>query len=165
MNKAVMLDIETMGTKLTAPIISIGAVVFDDKDLYDQFYMVPEWEGIPELSTIEWWMTNASGRIDELCLGKSKTPVKTVLSELVRFVGKMPVYGFGSNFDNAIVRASCERNGVQCWTYRQDMCFRTVVNLFDPERQLKVKPDNPHNALSDAIAQANWMQRIFEHPL
>lgn len=64
-----MIDLETMGTRPTAAIVSIGAVFFDTESelLGDEFYerielnsVIQHEETTLEADTIKWWLTQSS---------------------------------------------------------------------------------------------------------
>lgn len=59
-----MIDLETMGNKPSAPIVSIGAVIFDPStgEFGPDFYRVVSLKSsvdggaVPDADTIMWWM-------------------------------------------------------------------------------------------------------------
>lgn len=71
-----MIDLETMGNKPTAPIVTIGAIFFDPQtgSLGAEFYMAVnlasamEQGATPDGDTILWWLKqSAEARADQTC--------------------------------------------------------------------------------------------------
>lgn len=73
-----MIDLETMGNKPNAPIVSIGAVFFEPStgELGEEFYRVVSLKSsmdggaVPDPDTIMWWMQQseeARSAINGLC--------------------------------------------------------------------------------------------------
>ena len=160
-----MLDIETMGTGANACIASIGLVRFcvssiGECEIIDTAYYLPKWEGDMDYSTVQWWLTQTVEAQKNLVAmdDKNKMPLSAVLIETVRFVGDEPIWGNGSDFDNMIVLSHCKRLGIKGWSYRNNRCFRTVKNLYAAKAY--TKPEIPHHALYDAIAQAKTLVNI-----
>lgn len=168
----IMLDLETLGTKENAVIVSIGAVFFDADNLGDKFYTALELgEQIRKGrtvsgSTIEWWMkqsTEARSVFSET----RKFEISEALNEFAAFCGKgdVKVWGNGAMFDNAILLNAYEQFGIKRpWSYRNDRCYRTVIAEFkDKYPDVKITNDYgvAHNALDDAIAQAHTLQAVW----
>ena len=167
----VMVDLETMGTSATAPIISIGAVFFDEDGLGKEFYAAVSLEdsvkrgGVIDPSTVIWWMQQEESLLGQFVAeqklgGAVKLP--TALERFTEFVTsecsdrELRVWGNGASFDNVILRNAFEVCGlIEPWRFWNDRCFRTIKSLFGnvPYKQPKVA----HNALSDAVAQAEHM--------
>lgn len=162
----IMIDIETMGTRPTAPIVSIGAVAFDDKGIHKKFYRVVNLEsavaggGIIEPSTVMWWLTQSeearvalTDDIDE--------PLSVVLEAFALWITDLPggpsavrgVWGNGATFDNVLVAEAYKRLDMLApWPFWKDRCYRTVKNMF-PAVEL-VREGTHHHALADAETQA-----------
>ena len=68
----IMIDLETMGTRADAPIVSIGAVAFDAKGIDREFYCTVSLHSavrsgaVIDPSTVMWWLVrqNRAGRAD-----------------------------------------------------------------------------------------------------
>lgn len=153
----VMLDIETMAASANAAIASIGAVKFDDKGVVDTLYRRVEWRGYVSPATVKWWLGQGDRARAEMA-SKDVAPLEDTLKELVRFVGYHPVWGNGSDFDNAIVQHRMILCGIQSWNHRQNRCYRTMKSLYNVEY---TPPEDAHNALSDALAQAEHLRLIL----
>lgn len=172
----VMLDIETMGTGPDAAIVAIGAVKFDPF-LFHKGYAVGkptgfyaaidltssmESGGVVDGGTVMWWLQQTGAARSALLDGN---PLELSLQHFSDWYGSdrnVPVWGNGATFDNVIVRRAYQRLGLDApWSHRVDRCFRTLKNLFpgvEPPPQIGTS----HNALDDALWQAEYMQRIFQ---
>ena len=163
----IMLDLETMGTSNNAAIVAIGAVVFDEASVKDTLYKKIDLcssaahGGVIDASTVVWWLGQNKAAQDEL-IGEGRVNLITALQEFHEWVLDMTnqydvngIWGNGANFDNVILRNAYRNNQMQePWNFRQDRCYRTVNAEFG---QATVTPDVgvKHNALDDAIYQAN----------
>lgn len=169
----VMLDLETMGTRPDAPIIAIGAVVFDqDVGLLNEFYETPSLKSavacgaVMDADTVSWWMRQskearalfaadtcdmefALDRFASWVIEQSKDQLKDVR-----------VWGNGAAFDNVLLSETYKRLKQPVpWMFYNDRCYRTVKSLH---------PDVPyefigveHNALDDAKSQALHLIKIL----
>lgn len=173
-----MVDLETLGTESNAAIISIGAVMFDfEKGLGDTFYRVVNIEsslahgGAISGSTIRWWMTQSE---EARNVFKERTQgIGIVLGEFSAWLSlqassnlidrdNIRVWGNGATFDNVILTNAYKQIGEKRpWSYRGDMCYRTIKNLFPGVEVERV--GTHHNALDDAIYQANHLIAIAKH--
>ena len=171
--KHLMIDIETMGNKPTAPIVTIGAVFFDPQTggLGAEFYMAVnlasamEQGATPDGDTILWWLKQSAEARAAICTDDTKH-IADVLSELSSFISRnadnpsyLKVWGNGANFDNVILRSAYDRADQTCpWQFWNDSDVRTMVLLgkelgFDPKRNMPFD-GVAHNALADARHQA-----------
>lgn len=174
MSNHVMVDIETLDTTATAVVLSIGAVAFDPRG--NERMLERYWKPIDiteqvdrgrtvDTDTFQWWMRQADPARREI----AKKPIDgctiladalTDLRNFIRDVEPAGVWGNGSDFDNAILQHAAKSYGVgELWPYWASRCFRTFAAIHDPDRTLRVRA-NDHNALEDAINQAEWMRKI-----
>lgn len=166
----VMLDIETVDIALTANIISIGAVRFDKScpELQQQTYMVLDLKdgesyGLTQSpETLAWWdKQKPAAREVFACI--NPLPLHYALDTLNQFIAEVPntkVWGNSASFDNLIIRNAFKTAEIKpSWSYRNDMCFRTMLRQFWTER---VNFGIPHNALDDAKSQALTLIKIWD---
>ncbi len=72
------------------------------------------------------------------------------------------IWGNGADFDNVILTSAYKRNDLELpWRYTNNRCYRTLKSLY-PEIKLE-RSGTHHNALDDAISQANHLMSIFSH--
>lgn len=179
-----MIDLETMGNKPTAPIVAIGAVFFDPQsgELGAEFYAAVNLTSamnqgaIPDGDTIIWWLKQSPEARAAICTDDT-LPISLALSELSSFISRnsenpryLKVWGNGTTFDNVIIRASYERAGKVCpWPFWNDSDVRTMVLLgrqqgFDPKVNMPFD-GIAHNALADARHQAKYVSAIWQRLL
>ncbi|HFQ6938158.1 TPA: 3'-5' exoribonuclease [Klebsiella variicola] len=178
----VMVDLETMGKKHNAPIVAIGAVVFDPAtgSIGESFYKVVclessvDWGAVIDPSTVIWWLKQSSEARSAI-VNDDAIPLLDVLLQFREFVSdnvaggskKAQVWGNGASFDNSILRSSYDCIAEDYpWEYWNDRDVRTMVELgqaigFDPKTTIPFEGDR-HNALADAIHQARYVSAIWQ---
>jgi hypothetical protein len=174
----VMIDNETLDTTPSAVILSIGAVKFckhTPDRLGEKFYAVLDIDEQKQrgrtvsADTLEWWQKQSKAARVVLDTTERR-PVHEVLSELHDFIfdidvaaGGMCVWGNGSDFDNPQIASLFQMYGFDLpWKFWNNRCFRTLKAEFknaangEPKRK-----GTHHNALDDAIHQAEYCQAIY----
>jgi exodeoxyribonuclease VIII len=165
-----MLDLETLGTGPESVIIAIGAVKFDPatKIITDVFYEVVDRESSVAIglkidqATVDWWAkqsTEARAAFNE--------PGKPIVGTLMKFKDQFAnqnsvVWGCGSDFDNVIMGSAYRLSGIeQPWKFWNNRCYRTMKSMY-PSVVMK-RSGTHHNAVDDAISQANHLMDILAH--
>ncbi|SBY46189.1 exodeoxyribonuclease VIII [Klebsiella pneumoniae] len=178
----VMVDLETMGKKHNAPIVAIGAVVFDPAtgSIGESFYKVVclessvNWGAVIAPSTVIWWLKQSSEARSAI-VNDDAIPLLDALLQFREFVSdnvaggskKAQVWGNGASFDNSILRSSYDCIAEDYpWEYWNDRDVRTMVELgqaisFDPKTTIPFEGSR-HNALADAIHQARYVSAIWQ---
>lgn len=182
-----MVDIESMGEKPDAPIVSIGAVFFDPASgqTGPEFYKVislesaMEWGGVPDASTILFWLKETSEARSEIVMDHA-IPLDDALLQFKDFIAEnaangkdtVQVWGNGATFDNVLLENSYARTGITCpWKFWNNRDVRTVVELgkavgCEPRYEIPFDGE-PHKAISDALHQVKYVsaiwQRLTEH--
>ncbi|EPV0764117.1 3'-5' exoribonuclease domain-containing protein [Klebsiella variicola] len=178
----VMVDLETMGKKHNAPIVAIGAVVFDPAtgSIGESFYKVVclessvNWGAVIDPSTVIWWLKQSSEARSAI-VNDDAIPLLDALLQFREFVSdnvtggskKAQVWGNGASFDNSILRSSYDCIAEDYpWEYWNDREVRTMVELgqaisFDPKTTIPFEGSR-HNALADAIHQARYVSAIWQ---
>lgn len=178
----VMVDLETMGKKHNAPIVAIGAVVFDPAtgSIGESFYKVVclessvNWGAVIDPSTVIWWLKQSSEARSAI-VNDDAIPLQDALLLFREFVSdnvaggskKAQVWGNGASFDNSILRYSYDCIAEDYpWEYWNDRDVRTMVELgqaisFDPKTTIPFEGSR-HNALADAIHQARYVSAIWQ---
>ncbi|EDT8874386.1 exonuclease [Salmonella enterica subsp. enterica] len=174
-----MIDLETMGTNINAPIVVIACVLFDPQtgEIGPVFYKVislvdaMKSGAIPDGETIEWWLKQSSEARSAILV--DQIPLDDALLQLREFIDEnadekfIQVWGNGATFDNTILRRSYERQGIPCpWRYYNDRDVRTIVELgktigFDAKTVIPFEGVR-HNALDDARHQAKYVSAIWQ---
>ncbi|HIB8334691.1 TPA: 3'-5' exoribonuclease domain-containing protein [Klebsiella variicola] len=178
----VMVDLETMGKKHNAPIVAIGAVVFDPAtgSIGESFYKVVclessvNWGAVIDPSTVIWWLKQSSEARSAI-VNDDAIPLLDALLQFREFVSdnvaggskKAQVWGNGASFDNSILRSSYDCIAEDYpWEYWNDRDVRTMVEHgqaigFEPKTTIPFEGDR-HNALADAIHQARYVSAIWQ---
>lgn len=171
----IMVDLETMGLGNEAAIIAIGAAEFDLTGVRRNFYKVVDLkssvdEGMEmDVETILWWLQQ-SEEARMVFSDEAKISLYDALSEFAQWLlgGEDPtklihIWGNGAKFDNVILSSAYKLIDMhQPWSYKGDMCYRTVKNMFphikagDPGDLIK------HHALDDANYQVDHLIKIVK---
>ena len=176
--KRIMVDLETISSKSNASIVSIGAVYFDQDEVYldKTFYCVVDSVGgvikygrHKDPNTMKWW-AQQSPEAKAVLVDKSALDLKDALNAFSLFAGDTgsvmlnpEMWGNGADFDCVILGNSYEACKMhKPWSYANNRCFRTLKN------EIKLKPGQfvpregtHHNALDDAIYQAKVAQKLL----
>lgn len=178
----VMVDLETLGNRAGCQILSIGAVFFSRLEgpvLGTGFYTVcstrDDAQGRLGLhtnpDTMAWWKKQspeAQGVLREAKLKKT-IQLATALEIFAQYLianaedpAKLRVWGNGSDFDNAILYAAFAAVSQQVpWQFWNSRCFRTLKSEFASVPP-PVRQGTHHNALDDALYQAQHASEIFK---
>jgi len=168
----VMLDLETMGNKSNAAIVSIGAVEFNmiTGETGRVFYEVIDLQSCLDVglkvngSTIYWWMQQDQKARERIC-GEG-----IEISEALRrfniwmqdCVEKVRVWGNGARFDIGILEDAYVATGIAIpWYFRSERDVRTLVS-FAPH----VKDQMPfegvyHDPVDDCKHQIRYCSKIW----
>jgi len=170
-NMHIMVDLETMGTRPNAPIVSIGAVMFNADGIHERLYRnvslasAVRSGAVIDPNTVMWWMAQSEDARTAL-VDETAGSIADALRDLGKMVcgpndALVGVWGNGASFDNVIVSESCRRLGMApLWEFWKDRCYRTVKSAY-PDVKLE-RTGVHHNALSDAETQAEHLIRINE---
>jgi len=168
--KHTMFDAETLGTTADSVIMSIGAVKFDlDSDQIDDegFYVSISIESnlaagrkISE-PTLKWWLQQE--RAAQNVFFEPKQVLEDALLSLSEWLGhsKRYVWSNGADFDLPLLAHAYASFGYEPpWEFWNARCVRTYKTL--PGVDSLPKPPNKlkHNALADAVAQAQYVQSV-----
>lgn len=184
-DKNIMIDIETLGVRHDAAFISLGACYFDpiNNIIDDQntFYRRIDWDsalqnGTITASTIKWWMQQSEKERfeitkDGIAVARALHDFDVWISNITCFrSNEAKVWSKGSDFDIVILRNAY--NNIEKtipWRYNNARDVRTIFDIFDKEDYteeelniLKSKGNRNHNALSDALVQAEKVCMIYQ---
>ncbi|SEG16123.1 3'-5' exonuclease [Marinobacterium lutimaris] len=188
----VMVDLETLSQQPTAAILSIGAVAFNPEtgELGATFYTVVDLQSCIDAGltidggTFYWWLKQAPAAQEAIMeqtvdvttlsddLPQTESNMRRLDQALISFmdfinrktVGERHVHlwGNGSDFDNAILGNAYRASTLPIpWAFWNNRCYRTLKNQF---RDIKLdRSGTHHNALDDAITQAEHAIRLLQH--
>jgi hypothetical protein len=179
----IMLDLETLDTASSAVVTSIGAVAFDPYtagyagfgakfyvELVDDMAAQQQRGRTISGDTVRWWMWQgqAAQRLfsdlpDPEVQRVATVTALTMFSDFVERNGgrNAEIWGNGADFDNVILGSLYEAFDVKRpWSYSRNRCYRTMRSLhWAPTRTDRFGVH--HNALDDAITQAEHLQKIM----
>jgi len=169
-----MLDLETMGKKSNAALVSIGAVEFNKMNGQTgrEFYKVIDLQSCLDLglkieaSTVYWWLQQSQGARDAITVDK-KLPLATVLHMFGKWmddcIKDVELWGNGARFDIGLMEDAY--NACQLpnpWYFRSERDVRTLV-AFKPE----IKANEPtygveHNPIDDCKHQISYCHKTWK---
>lgn len=177
-----MLDLETMGNKALAPIVSIGAVFFDPAtgETGGEFYQVVSLESSmdfgakPDAGTILWWLKQSPEARSAILVDDAVGLVETlenfdgfIADNAANGSASVQLWGNGSSFDCTILESAFELADtpfpIKHWNFRD---VRTVVELgkavgLNARYEIPFEGDQ-HNALDDARHQVKYVSAIWQ---
>ncbi len=174
-----MVDIETLDTRPSAVVLSIGVVLFNrreqtvpmkklnlkfgKKEFRDEQILMGR---TVDKDTVLWWKKQEPAA-KKLFKEANVESVTDALQKLTEFLTQgetnFLVWGNGASFDNTIVVSLYESFGMEApWKFWNDRCFRT----FKGEHGHIARPPTmfagiKHDALDDARQQALYLQAIY----
>lgn len=161
----VMIDLETWSTSPNASIRSIGACKFNEGGIASGVF----YENISDSEsnglhvnecTRQWWSRQSQQAREALLINPK--PLEYVLEEFAMWLPDTSatlMWGNGADFDNAILaNAYSHFDLAMPWNFYNNRCYRTVKNLF-PIVTI-IRTGEKHNAIEDAISQANHLIQI-----
>lgn len=181
--KWLMLDIETLGQKPGCAIMSIGASAFAatatggfGTRTEDRFYSVINSFDMQNCGfrtdpkTLLWWKKQSiwpslSAEIRDSPVNVHKACMS--LAEFIKAQKPDKVWANSPSFDIEIMRAMFKRMNIELpIAYRQEMDFRTVMDLAYPDRDNRPARKSegwfsPHHALGDAMEQSVQTQEAL----
>jgi exodeoxyribonuclease VIII len=170
-----MVDIETMGTSPSAPILSIGAAHFDEcgedsPDSLEAFETVISLKSnekagrVAEADTIGWWL-NQSKDAQNALLSRQVTSLEHGLKEFVRWIGVLSpkpitLWAKDPDFDVVILRSAFDHFGLMFpFKYYQHRSVRTIyATAWRDTKPPRVDCGEKHTAKTDAIEQSLVVQ-------
>lgn len=161
-----MVDIETLGTSTRSVVLHIAFVVFNKANgviATAEYFPDPSKQKgrTIDFATVKWWMTVPDEEVRRTIFAResfhSIPDIMKGVCDMWHDHGAEELWAKGPHFDVAIL---------QDWLYGWPWNFREVCDM----RTLKkVRPSiapvvssMPHHALSDAIAQAEWVRAALE---
>ena len=177
-NPHVMLDSETLGVSKDAVVCSIGAVIFapNTTKISGEFHQHIDWQSaiddgrVVDASTVQWWMAQSDAARKALLDG-NKTNAVTWKAALQKFAEFFPKYGYvwgnGATFDVTLLETAYKKhgyNGRPPWNFGNVRDVRTIAHLAYPYYPESIVMDGvAHDALADAIHQANVVSAMWQH--
>lgn len=167
-----MLDIETLSTRPSSVILTLGAVKFspwdEEVNTENGLYLRIDVDQQLELGrhvqqeTIDWWGTQSEDVREEALGEHERTNLDNTLDQLNRFlVGVNNIWCQGPAFDIVILEDLYRQVGRPTpWQFWQIRDSRTLFSVHgDPREKGRA---GAHNALIDCYYQARAVQQIYK---
>ena len=167
-----MIDLETLDTKPTASILTIGAVKFDpfgddlNSKKCEKLYIKVDLDSCDRIGlttsedTIAWWSQQSKEAQDEAFSTEGRIPIHEAMNQLYKFCwGAQRVWSHGAAFDIVICEnVFAKLQKLTPWDFWQVRCTRTLFDIgINPQRPPVLK----HHALEDAWNQAVGVQNVM----
>lgn len=174
----VMLDLETMGNKSNAALISLGAVEFnlDTGETGREFYNRIDLQScldvglVVNASTVYWWLTQNRQAQEEVAKGGDE-----LTAVLVNFHGWLwqcikgvKLWGNGARFDIGILEDAYVAIGykIMPWGFRDERDLRTLA-AFAPEIKARFATERKskmveHHPIDDCKMQIAYASEIWK---
>lgn len=157
-----MLDLETLDTRPTSMILSVGAVTFDKHQIYEKFYSIVKLSNntmgkfTVSADTLSWWFLQLEALREFSNPSNSLEDTLFAFKDFYKSCECEALWGNGSRFDNTILENAYDVMGIEKpWSYRHDMCYRTIVSRF-PKLDIPFNGTR-HSAINDAEYQAQYL--------
>jgi 3' exoribonuclease, RNase T-like len=173
-----MIDLETLGTSTNAMVVTVAAVVFNVDpagiefgpgiDMSVDIERAAKDGAVINVDTVTWWLTQSEEAREALVAKLVKGDLETaVLHELSLLYAEYThpltqVWSLPAAFDLRLLREMAARHDMALpWPHWQERCLRTAAAMHPRGKELRVKPELAHDAMSDAVAQARWLGRLM----
>lgn len=181
MNKLndLMVDIETLGTKPGAVILSVAAVRFNIEtgetgEIFNEKIDIGSCLDaglVINADTLKWWMTQNEEARNKV-FGVNQNPrdfisLENALTKFSYFATKIPncdIWANSPRFDVGILENAFNKVGMTIpWRYSREMDVRTL-SAIAPEIRSEIKFEGvQHDALDDCYHQIKYCTAIWKH--
>jgi exodeoxyribonuclease VIII len=162
-----MVDLETLDTKVSATVLTIGAVRFDpfNESPMKELYLRVDIDSQDALGctvsedTIKWWRNQNTDVMEEAFNPVDRIPIKEVMNQFHSFAWNCDQFwSHGSSFDLMILQNIYDRlDRAYPWNFWQLRDTRTLFDLAEAD----MPQDSKHNALEDAKRQAIGVRNVY----
>lgn len=164
----IMIDFETLGTKPDSPVLSFGAVKFNDTEITHEYYtkIKPDLKNKEaDMSTLRWWMDQGADA-KEVFNPEGSINEAQFSSQFLHWVRKhrfseCKVWSNGADFDIPILNNILYDPYPYPFKYGNHRCFRTISRLYP--KVYVPQQGTMHNALDDAKWQALYLIELNKH--
>lgn len=168
MAQHLMVDLETLDTKTTATILTLGAVRFDpfNNSPMKELYLRVDIDSQDVLGctvsedTLGWWKKQDTSIMEEAFDPRNRIPIHEVINQFHALAWNCDAFwSHGATFDLMILQNIYDRLGrTYPWNFWQMRDTRTLFDIgFEPDMPQNAK----HNALEDAKRQAIGVRNVY----
>jgi len=172
MNTDIMIDLETLDVLPSATILTIGAVKFDPfgDELSDpkmeKFYVKVDVDSCDRIgatvsnATLDWWSKQSAEAQADAFDPTNRISIEDAMTQLYKFCwGGKRVWSHGAGFDVIILEWYFRKiEKAIPWSFLEVRDTRTLFDIgINPNRATVTA----HNALADAVDQAQGVQKIY----
>jgi hypothetical protein len=172
MNTDIMIDLETLDVLPSATILTIGAVKFDpfgmdvEEPSCEKLYIKVDLDSCDRIgctvsqSTVEWWANQSKAAQEAAFDPNGRVSIEDAVQQLYKFCwGAKRVWSHGAGFDIIILEHIFRKVGKAIpWQFWEVRDTRTLFDLGINPKRASI---TAHNALADAVDQAQGVQKIF----
>ena len=167
-----MIDLETLDTKPSCTVLSLGAIKFnplDDSEPHSELYLKVSVDDQDRLGrttsddTIAWWAKQDTAALEEAFDQTGAVTVEESLRQLTKWmVGVDTLWGHGYGFDITIIEDMYRMVKQPIpWNFWIVKDSRTLFGCCEKDPRKILKQENLHNALADAYFQAKGVQYAY----
>jgi hypothetical protein len=168
-----MIDLETLDTKPSCTVLSLGAIKFnplDDSEPHSELYLKINVDDQDRLGrttsddTIAWWAKQDPKAMEEAFDQTGAVSVDEALRQVSKWsVGVDTIWGQGYGFDLTIMEDMYRMLGIPIpWQFWQIKDARTLFGCCKVDPRKVLKQTDLHNALADAYFQAKGVQFAYK---
>lgn len=174
MSSDLMIDIETLGTDDNAIVLSVGVAMFNWERPDDPVKPVTEF-GIDvreqeklgrtiSVDTLMWWMQQSDKARQVFDSREHKLSCMEAAVQITNAVSLADgIWANGPDFDCRILAHFVRHTLPQFrWPFWKNRCVRTLKSLYPEAAAIKFV-GTAHNALADAVHQAEQMRAVASH--
>lgn len=174
MKPQIVIDLETLDVQPSAAILTVAAVEIDPtqtgEDLFRRSFFarveLPQPGRTLDQQTAEWWKAQSAEAYADAFTQEGREDLGCVVIELNHWLAESdaPIWGNGSDFDNAILRHAFGQHGL-AWPYRRNRCLRSLRGVLqDLELSPSPTPEFEgvkHRAMDDARHEARELAALL----
>ena len=163
-----MIDIETLGQRPEAMVLSIAAVKFDEEKVINTIELYPDLteqhsKGQKiDIDTLIWWQNNRE--ILSTYLATARKSVNFCFHQLAFFLSDREndtqIWAKSPRFDLQILE-NLWKNCPVLWDYRSQGDVRMAEFKLKQKEIPLTRPEQAHNSLSDCLAQVSNVQKFL----
>ena len=173
----IMLDLETLGNKSNAVILSLGAVPFcsetgeTGQPFYARISMDSQLKkgAVVNESTVLWWMQQ-NEKAREALVHEKSVDMSLALTEFKRYLQYLEseygqpaaLWGNGSRFDIGLLEDACVMQDIEpFWNFRLERDFRTWMEVYPEVRKSIEFKGTQHNPIDDCLHQIACVVEVY----